>query len=219
MKTSDGNPIVIFNEQDYPPYHVCKEGDVIMVRLLNEDGNRDTYEKLASTREDAKFSVHDSIVTLPIVGGVKVAGLNKNEIIELLLEKYREHIIEPILDVEFASLKVNILGEVQRPSQYYITENLNLVDGLGLAGGLTEYALFDNVKIIRGTGASQEVIVVDITSIDILNNPKIILRNNDIVYVEPRKVKRFDTAVRPYLFLTSILSSAAAIFIVILRTQ
>ena len=112
-----------------------------------------------------------------------------------------------------------MLGEVEKPGKYQFREGMNLIDGLGLAGGFTSYGIFKNVKIIRGKGEAQEIIVIDITSINSLNHPKLTLKDQDIIYVEPRKVKQFDNTVRPYLFLTSIVSSAAALFIVIIRSQ
>lgn len=219
IETSESNPIVVINPQEYKPFHLCKEGDILYVRLLNEDGERSAYDKLATSRDDAKFVVHDSVITLPNVGDVNVLGLSKNEIIKKVSLAYSKYIIDPIVDVDFVSLSVNILGEVIKPGRYPITEKMNLIEALGLAGGFSPYGIFKNVKIIRGEGDKQEVIVVNVTDINILGNEKLLLHDKDIVYVEPRRVKQFDTAVRPYLFLTSILSSAAAVFIVITRTN
>lgn len=219
IETSKEQPIIVLNEQNYSMDHECKNGDVIEVRLLNEQGDKTAYDKLTTTREDAKFTVHDSLLTLPIVGKVNVFGLKKGEVISKLEKEYSKHIIDPIIDVEFVSLTVNVLGEVEIPGKYQFREGMNLIDGLGLAGGFTSYGIFKNVKIIRGKGEAQEIIVIDITSINSLNHPKLTLKDQDIIYVEPRKVKQFDNTVRPYLFLTSIVSSAAALFIVIIRSQ
>ncbi|MEQ8908118.1 MAG: polysaccharide biosynthesis/export family protein [Vicingaceae bacterium] len=217
--TDDENPVIVSNPQAYPNEHICKEGDVLIVRLLNENGEQETYDKLAASRDDAKFVVRDSIVTLPSIGDIKVVGLNKNEIVKKVRKEYAKFIIDPIVDVDFYGLSVNVLGEVVKPGKYVIDENMTVIDGLGLAGGFSPYGIFTNVKIIRGKGDKQEVIVVDVTNIEALDHPKLLLKDEDIVYVEPRRVKQFDTAVRPYLFLTSILSSAAAVFIVISRTR
>lgn len=219
IETSKSRPVVIVNEQEYETDHKVANGDVIEVRLLNEEGVRTTYEKLAANREDAKFTVHDSVLTLPIVGKVNVYGLKKVELIKILEKEYSKHIIDPIIDVEFISLAVNVLGEVEEPGKYRITENTHLVDGIGLAGGFSNFGKYENVKIIRGSGDNQEVIVVDVTALDALTHPKLKLRDKDVIYVEPRKVKQFDNAVRPYLFLTGIVSSIATVIIVYINTQ
>ncbi len=219
IETKQDEPVVVVNPQDYLMKHICRDGDVLIVRLLNENGEENTYDKLAASRDDAKFVVRDSAVTLPSVGEIKVLGLDKNQIVEKISKAYSKFIIDPIVDVDFYGLTVNVLGEVVKPGKYIIDEDMNLIDGLGLAGGFTPYGIFKNVKIIRGEGDNQEIIVVDVTNIESLDHPKLQLKDNDIVYVEPRRVKQFDTAVRPYLFLTSILSSAAAVFIVITRTR
>lgn len=220
IKTDVDNPIIVTNPQEYKPYHLCQEGDVLYVRLLNEDGVRSTFDKLTTSKEDARFVVHDSVITLPSVGNVYVLGLSKNEIIEKVSLEYAKYIIDPIIDVDFVSLSVNILGEVLNPGRYAITERMNLIEALGLAGGFSAYGIFTNVKVIRGEGNNQEIISVNVTDIRVLGNEKLLLHDRDIVYVEPRRAKQFDTAVKPYLFITSILASAATVFIVfITRTK
>jgi protein involved in polysaccharide export with SLBB domain len=219
IKTTSENPVIITNEQSYSVVHRCQEGDVLYVRVLNEDGARSTYDKLVASREDARFTVHDSVITLPMVGNVNVIGLTKLEIIEKLIEVHSDHLIDPIIDLDFISLSINVLGEVVKPGRYQISEGLNLVDGIGLAGGFTPYGIYKNVKIIRGKGDDQEIITIDITSIKSLSHSKLRLMHDDIIYVEPRKVKQLDTTIRPYLFLTSIVSSAIALFIVIINNR
>ncbi len=219
IETDKDHPIQIENPQEYPQFHIASEGDVIMVRLLNDDGERSSFDQLLSSREDAQFVVHDKNVTLPSVGEIEVEGLNKYEIIEKVKQAYAKELIDPIIDVDFVSLTVNVLGEVVKSGRYPINGQTNLVEAIGMAGGFTPYGILKNVKIIRGEGEKQEIIVVDVSNINTLSHAKLTLRDKDIIYVEPRRVKQFDTAIRPYLFLTSIISSAAAIFIVITRTN
>ncbi len=219
IETSKEEPIVIHNPQTYTIGHRIAEGDVLMVRLLNEDGATSSYDKLANSREDATFVVHDSLLTLPIIGDIYVEGLNKNQLIAKLTKAYAQHVIDPIVDVDYASLTVNIHGEVEKPGRYPIRDGMDLFEGLALAGGIGLYGIYDNVKIIRGEGEQQEIITIDATNIAVLSNEKLLLRDKDIIYVEPRRVKQFETSVKPYLFFTSIITSAVAIFIVITRTN
>lgn len=218
-KTSKEQPIFLENPQPIKNGHYCENGDVLEIRLLNEESDKEGFDKLATYREDANFTVTDSMLTLPTVGKVNVYGMSKSEITTFLSKEFSKYIIDPIIDVEFISLTVNVLGEVNKPGRYSIKEGTKLHEALGMAGGISYYGKFKNVKIIRGEKEKQEIITVDITNIEVLNSDKLIIHNKDIIYVEPRAVKRFDSSVRPYLFLTSILSSAAAVIIVISRTN
>jgi polysaccharide export outer membrane protein len=220
IETTKSEPVRVQNPQSYPISHHCQENDVLYVRLLNR--NEETgggYDKLASYREDAKFTVNNGHVVLPVVGKVNVLNLDRGEIQDSLTKLYSQFVVEPILDVEFANLHVTVLGEVEDPGKYQFEEGMHLVDALGLGGGFTDYSKFKDVRIIRGKGDKQEIVVCDITQIRVLDHPKLLLRHEDIIYVEPRRVKRFDTAVRPYLFLTSVISSFAAAAIIISRNR
>lgn len=219
IKTTEEEPIIIQNSQPLVENHICKNGDVLEIRLLNDESDKEGFDKLATYRDDAHFTVTDNQLTLPTVGKVNIVGLTKLEIIEKLSKEFARYIIDPIIDVEFISLTVNVLGEVNKPGRYQIKEGTKLLEALGMAGGFSYYGKFKNVKIIRGENESQEIITIDVTNINILNHKKLTLLDKDIIYVEPRAVKRFDSSVRPYLFLTSILSSAAAVFIVFTRTR
>ena len=219
ISTSKNEPLKTINPKIYPNYHICKENDVITVRVLNNETSPNAFDKVALEREGAKFTVHNGVITLPIVGEVKVLGLSKPEIITTIRSKLAEHIIDPIVDVEFVSLSINVLGEVNRPGKYLINEETSVVDGLGLAGGITTYGIIKNVKIIRGDKVNPEITVVDITKLESLKSNKLILKDGDIIYVEPRRVKQFASQVKPYLFLTGIFSSAVTIFVVVTRNR
>ncbi len=48
---------------------------------------------------------------------------------------------------------IYVLGEVQRPGSYYLGGNNSLLNAIGLAGGLTENADVDAVRIVRDARA------------------------------------------------------------------
>ena len=62
-----------------------------------------------------------------------------------------------------------------------------------MAGNMTNFAKNDEVKIIRQTDDGSEIITVDMGSADILSSPYYYLKPNDIVYVEPLKIKQWGT--------------------------
>ena len=165
IKKTKEEPVLVVNPQVYDLKHRCQNGDQVLVKLLNEDGESSAYDKLISAREDLRFMVHDSVLTLPVIGDVKVVGLTKSELLSKITEEYKKYVVDPIIDIEFTSLAVNVLGEVENPGYYLIKEGMTLIDALGLAGGIAPYGIYKNVKIIRGQGDTQEVIIVDISNI------------------------------------------------------
>ncbi len=81
--------------------------------------------------------------------------------------------------------KVVVLGEVRAPDVYLMANDGSLLEALSRAGGLSEVALSDDIRIIRGTEDGPHMFTVNfkrITSLaDLRQN--VVLDNNDIIYV------------------------------------
>ena len=89
---------------------------------------------------------------------------------------------------------------------------INLFEAVSLAGNMTNFAKRDDVKIIRQTENSSEIITVDMGSADILSSPYYYLKPNDIVYVEPLKIKQWGFSTFPYSTVFSIISLAVTLY-------
>jgi polysaccharide export outer membrane protein len=60
---------------------------------------------------------------------------------------------------------ISILGEVEEPGRFPLTENLTVVDAIALAGGFTEDASKNGVKVIRKNKDQQETFRIPVASI------------------------------------------------------
>ena len=76
-----------------------------------------------------------------------------------------------------------VLSEVIR------RDNITLLQALGEAGDLTIQARRDSILVIRQEGNVSKSYFVDLRSKDLLNSPVYNLKQNDIVYVKPNKVR------------------------------
>lgn len=130
-------------------------------------------------------------VDLPGVGRLKVGGLTRSEAAALIQAKYREGIInDAVVTVASYNQYVTILGEVKTPGQYEITrDNLNILEAIGRAGDLTITGRRDRVKVIRQEGDASKTYYVDLRSKDLFNSPVYNLQQNDVVYIEPNKMR------------------------------
>jgi polysaccharide export outer membrane protein len=134
----------------------------------------------------------DGEIDFPMLGKIKVAGLTRRELVELIKSSLVEadYINEPIVTVQFMNFRVHVIGEVTRPGTYDINgEHITLLEALGMAGDLTVFGKRENVKIIREKGGERTIYKVDLGSSDLFNSPAYYLQQNDIVYVEPNKYK------------------------------
>lgn len=136
----------------------------------------------------------DGQVDLPAIGKVAVIGLTRREAAAKLQEIYKEKLLkDPIIEVSVVNLKVTLLGEFARQGNFLLEkDNTTLIDILGEAGGINKTADPKSLKIIRGDRANPEIIYVNLNNINSLASKKLILQNNDIIYLQTTKSAAFN---------------------------
>ena len=169
---------------------------------------------------------NDGYITFPVIGRLKVGGLTKSEAEKLIFEKIRPYMAEsenPVVTVRMSSYSVSVLGEVARPGSFQVSrEKITILEALAQAGDLTIYGVRDKVKLIREdiTGKKQ-IVNLNLNDANLVNSPYYYLQQNDVVYVEPNKVKAQNSKVGQTTTLwfsaTSILISLTSLLYNILK--
>ena len=132
----------------------------------------------------------NGMIDFPVIGKVKISGLERLAAIELLKEKLKAYVNNPTINIRILNYKITLLGEVKNPGTFNIpNERITLLEGLGLAGDLNITALRKNVLVIRSTDGVKTETRVDLTSKDLFSSPVYYLHQNDIVYVEQNRAK------------------------------
>jgi len=154
-------------------------------------------------------------VLLPLVGGMKVAGMTTDEVAKTLTVKLQDYFKSPIVNVRILNFKISVLGDVLKPDSYTIqNEHININEALSLAGDLTITAKRTNVLLVREENGQRQFFVIDLTKKDVFESPYYYLHNNDIIYVDADKTK-YDTIARSYKTNTLIISSSIAILAIL----
>ena len=127
-------------------------------------------------------------IDFPVLGTLHIGGLTKGEAESLIREKLKEN---TIVTVRMANYKISVIGEVNRPGTFTISnEKVNLFEALAMAGDMTVYGLRDNVRLIReDADGHQHIITLNMNRADIIQSPYYYLQQNDILYVTPNKTK------------------------------
>ena len=124
------------------------------------------------------------------------------------------YVEKPIVNIRFINSTVTILGEVNRPGQYALTnERSTLLDALGLAGDLTAYGKRENVLIRRENSGKVEFSRLNLNDGSLFNSPYYYVQQNDVIYVEPNSVKSVSSQNIP-LYLSSVSTLATLITLV-----
>ncbi|MCE7066124.1 polysaccharide biosynthesis/export family protein [Dyadobacter sp. CY326] len=159
----------------------------------------------------------DGSVELPLIGKVKVAGLEVQAAADSLNRRLKKYLKAPSVSVYIINFKVSVLGEVNQPAVYTVADGkITLPEALSLAGDLTIYGKRDNVMIVREENGLRSYTRVDLTSRHIFDSPYYYLHKNDLVYVEPTKA-RLTGADRTYQVLPLVLSVVTAVSLILFR--
>ena len=165
-------------------------------------------------------------IDFPILGQLHVAGLSRQQVVELIKSKLidEDYIKDPIVTVQMLNFKVSVMGEVNRPGTFDITgDRITLLEALSRAGDLSIYGNRTRVAVIREENGKRQIIFHDLRSSDIFDSPCYYLQQNDIVYVEPNKARTGQSRVNSnnsagvWLSAVSVLATVASLMVTIFR--
>jgi len=97
---------------------------------------------------------------MPVIGKIECKGKTRSELAQAIADKIVEggYINDPTVNVQFADMKISVIGEVARPGHYDVTrDKLSIFDGLGmvqvtaasgrLSGGAESQALLTQEEV------------------------------------------------------------------------
>jgi len=106
----------------------------------------------------------DGQAIFPLIGAVKVGGVSIAEATEAIKARYRDgYLVNPQVSLTiraYAKRLFTVLGEVQKPGSYEMqgTDEITLLQAIGMAGGYTKIANAGNITVKRRSGGGEEVI-------------------------------------------------------------
>ncbi len=152
-----------------------------------------TESSLNTAGEVSGYTLDDKgNIDFPVLGTLHIAGMTKSQIATLVKKRLMEEnlVNAPVVTVEFMNLYFSVLGEVKTPGKYAITKDqITLLEAISMAGDLSIYGKRDAIFVIREENGERVTHWVDIRSKDLFNSPVYYLKQNDVVYVQPNKVR------------------------------
>ena len=129
------------------------------------------------------------------IGSIHVEGMTRNELKQLLQRELMPYLRDAVVTVRFLSNRITIIGEVAQPQVIIMpNERLTLLEAIAQSGDIPLTGRKDNILIIRENPTGKQFKRLNLNDNSIFTSPFYYLKPDDIVYVEPSKLKINNTA-------------------------
>jgi len=159
-----------------PAAYVVGPGDEIRVQLF---GSVDENYSLVVNR--------DGSINFPDVGPLDVAGLDFTEMKEVLQARVAEQMIGVRASItlgELRSIRVFVLGDVNRPGSFTVSSLSTMTNALFLSGGISEIGSLRNIQLKRNGKLIQTLDLYDLL-IEGNTSQDSRLQSGDVIFVPP----------------------------------
>ena len=157
--------------------YLLNAGDILDISVWNEESLQKTVVVLP-----------DGMISFPLAGELAAEGKSVTELQNALKKNLAEFLADPLVTVLVANVSgntVHIMGKVSNPGSFVMSQPLNVMQALSLAGGLSPYAEENNIIILRAHGDEQKVMPVRYADIkdgdDLSTNIK--LESGDVIVI------------------------------------
>ena len=164
-------------ERDSSSVYLIQPGDILEISVWNEAN----LLRQTLVRPDGGLS-------FPLAGDIQAAGKSVPDLNEIIAERLRKYIPDPVVTVSIQQLngnKVYVIGKVTRPGEFVATRYMDVVQALSVAGGMTPFSSVNNIKILRRENGKQIAIPFRYGDVEDGENleQNILLQSGDIVLV------------------------------------
>ncbi len=130
----------------------------------------------------------DGRISFPLVGSVMAKGRTVQAVNSAIAARLEKYIPDPVVTVNLKQMSGNriyVVGKVLKPGEFLSNRNIDVMQAIGMAGGLNPFAEGDEILILRRVNGVQKSIPFDYDKVvdgeDLTQN--IILKPGDVIVV------------------------------------
>lgn len=171
-----------------------------------------------SNQQDAKNPLayvvsSNGEIDMPMLGTIKVTGKTRQELASYLEGKISEYIDNPIVNVRYLNYRITMLGEFNKPGIVTSdSEKINIMEAIAKSGDMTTYAIRDSVMLIRTVDGVRAKEFINLQDANIINSDYYYLRQNDVVYAMPAKIKGLELNSKPIRDVITVLGFVLTLY-------
>ncbi len=175
------------------PEYSIEPHDKLTVRVLSNNGYElinvistgGTLQQAGGTQIQYKVKAN-GYVRLPLIDSVHLADMTLTEAEQFLEKEFEEFFQDPFVIVTVINKRAFVyLGTDKATVVNLKNESTTLIEVLAETGGLTANNKAYHIKVISGDYHNPTIRKIDLSTIEGMRQADLIIRPNDIVYVEP----------------------------------
>lgn len=211
------------------PSSVIQPDDIIEIKItgkneatVNDFNTKGGGYEAVGSKGVAYLVDKEGYVEIFKLGKVKAAGLTINEFTNKLIKLLQPELLEANAVVRYTNFRFTVLGEVKLPSSFTIpNEKITILEALGYAGDMTNYAKKSNVRVIRDSAGYREVGLVNFTQKSLFTSPYFYLKRNDVIIVDAdfKSKKSIETIAKTSSIIGLITGLLTIAYLMINRTR
>jgi len=152
-------------------------GDILSISVWREPDMQ--LEVLV--KPDGRFSI-------PLAGEISALGKTTQQLqkeVAVSLVKYMPDLSVNVAVKEPTGNKIYVIGKVNKPGEFIMNRQLDVMQALSVAGGTSKFASLDDITILRRQNNKQEVFLFEYSSVEEGENlsQNILLQSGDVVVV------------------------------------
>jgi len=148
------------------------------------------------------------------LGVLHVEGMTRKNLKDSLEKALVPYLKDAVVSVGFLNRHITIIGAVSPQVLPMPGDNMTILDALASSGDIGEKGKINNVLVIRDSIGAKQFKRLNLEDHSVFYSPYYYMQPNDIVYVEPAKVKTQLTASQIISYITS---GIAFVFLIIDR--
>ena len=176
--------------------YILRPGDALDINVLG-------FDELNNKSPDGLVISPDGTISFPFVGEFVVRGMTVSQLQQYLTEQLGKYYNNPIVTVniqKYSTVRVYVLGQVNKPGLYELDRSCSLIDAISQAGGWTKDAAKKKIHIIHidQKSAPEKINLLSLLEKgDTSQNPN--LKEGDIVYLSDNGRINVTQDVLPYI--------------------
>jgi polysaccharide export outer membrane protein len=121
--------------------YIVQPGDVLVIDVWKEKD----LQREVMVRPDGGLD-------FPLIGNIDISGKTVEQLRKEIVEKLTKYVPDPVVTLSVKQSlgnKIYVVGKVNKPGDFIVIRNTDVMQALSMAGGLNPYASANKIKILR----------------------------------------------------------------------